>query len=47
MLPSGISVRAFSGFTMSGCSLMTSATRFPLAALCVSITKIIESIIKA
>ena len=45
MLPSGTTVSALSGLTMSGTSLMTSATRLPLAALMVSCTKIMLSII--
>ena len=45
MLPSFTSRIGFSGSYMSGSSLITSATLFPLAALCVNWTKIIESII--
>ena len=45
MDPSGISVMGRSGFTRSGCSSRISAIRRPLAALMVTITKIMESII--
>ena len=47
MLPSATVITGFSGFTMSAFSLMTSATRLPLAALIVSCTNIIDSIIRA
>ena len=45
MLPSLMVVTGLAGFLMSASSSIISATRLPLAALCVSMTNTIDSII--
>ena len=46
-LPSFTSIIGSAGSAISGSSVITSAIRAPLAALCVSCTMIIDSIIRA